>query len=210
MQPLWSILLCSLSTRYPDPASTLLAELNRQIAGRPIELICLVDNFYRSIGDKRNKLLALAQGEYLSFMDDDDFITPNYATCVLDALKRKPDVVTWKQETRYVNTNLTYICEYSLNHEYLSKKTSPTTGRWYGKPAHTNVWRSEIAKTCVFPEKDFGEDVDWVSQACSKAFSEIIIPEILTIYNYDPTKNETRDDGWRMDYVRKLGGPNEV
>lgn len=206
MTPLWSILVASITTRYPSPAGDLWAELQRQTEGKPVELLGLIDNFQRSVGEKRNMLLDMARGQYLSFLDDDDWIKPNFVEAILPRLAMDVDVVTWWQETQHIQQGYVEMCEYSLGFEYGTAKLCQSFGLWRGRPAHTNCWRSEIAKACRFPDKDCGEDVDFVRQACAIAKTEFRIPEVLTLYRFDSSKSTTKGDGWRMKALENLYG----
>ena len=82
--------------------------------------------------------------------------------------------------------------------EYKSGALNANLGMWQGRPAHTHCWKSSIAKQCKFPDKDCGEDVEWVAQACALAKTEFQIKRILTYYKFDSSKSETRGDGWRQ------------
>ena len=51
-----------------------------------MEIIGLFDNKKRSVGEKRQDLLNLAKGQYLVFIDDDDRISDDYISSIIQAM----------------------------------------------------------------------------------------------------------------------------
>lgn len=52
--------------------------------------MALVDNRKRTTGAKRNDLIDLAKGEYVTFIDDDDWAGANYVQSILGAIDQYP------------------------------------------------------------------------------------------------------------------------
>lgn len=206
-RPLWSILIASIPSRK-ELVSELEECLEAQIGPRPVELITLYDNKWRSVGEKRNALLELAQGQYVSWVDDDDMVSNRYVEAVVNAIPwevygdepiLEPDVICFKQTCTHVETGYIERCTYSLKYKYESGRDYDigtgdpmNSGWWRGKPAHTMVWRAEIAKRGRFPDGNFGEDVGWVQQVAKLARTEVQIPEVLYHYSFNPKTSETR------------------
>ena len=46
----------------------------------------MFDNKKRSVGEKRQDLLNLAKGQYLVFIDDDDRISDDYISSIIQAM----------------------------------------------------------------------------------------------------------------------------
>ncbi|MHC4094398.1 MAG: glycosyltransferase, partial [Planctomycetota bacterium] len=121
---LWSILISAIPERYHSAQPLLYSLLESQgVARRPdIELLTLMDNRRRSVGDKRNALLDLAVGEYVSFIDDDDLVAPIYVDkvyrAIVKARKQEPpvDVICFPQRATLVQHNVIHECSYSLAH----------------------------------------------------------------------------------------------
>jgi hypothetical protein len=59
-QPLLSILVCSLIERNNTFLSNLIGSIQKQIIGKPVELLILSDNAKRPVGTKRNNLLKIS------------------------------------------------------------------------------------------------------------------------------------------------------
>ena len=213
---LWSILIAAIPERYHSVQGLLHSLLETQsVARRPdVELLYLMDNRRRTVGTKRNDLLGMAQGAYISFIDDDDEVATDYVDRVLGMITKgrrmdePPDVICFPQRAILQPANITHECTYSLQHwkEREPEKrrkleqipdgkggVTPNTLAWSGPPAHTMVWRREVVQGIKFPEKQFGEDVDWVDQACEKAKTELVLNGApLYFYKFDESKTATR------------------
>ena len=202
--------MTAIPSRYHSVQPLLFSLLEKQSVARmpDVELCYFMDNRRRSVGEKRNVLLDMAQGEYVSFIDDDDEIAPDYVQRVHDAIvssrksKSPVDVICFPQRATLKPHNVIHECTYSLAHwrdrkpeerRALAPSDAQNTLNWSGPPAHTMVWRREILKGVRFPEKNFGEDVPWVDAACSMAKTEMVLNgQPLYFYNFDQEKSATR------------------
>lgn len=159
--PRLSILIPTLPSRR-EKFATLVQELERQAAGLPVEILALYDNKTIPLGRKRNSLMDMAQGTHMVFIDDDDRVAEDYVAAVLGVIEREdPDCLVYEQEVR---GDPPIRCRYGRE---LTCKQG--TNWWTGKPAHTMVWRAEIARSGRFPERSFGEDAAWVDQVDRKS-----------------------------------------
>lgn len=182
-----SILIPTVPSRielfYPKLIKHLLSQTKNR---NDVEIIALFDNKKRSVGDKRNNLLDLANGEYLVFIDDDDRIHDNYVDIVLKTLYDNPtaDCLVYNSSTS-INGGPPILCKYGIEFEY----GYISTNEWRGKPAHTMVYKSSIAKKYKFPIINHGEDMAWVKQAYVDIKNQIRIDEVLYWYdaNYTTT-----------------------
>jgi glycosyltransferase involved in cell wall biosynthesis len=152
-----------------------------------IELISFFDNKKRSIGKKRDEMLGLVQGEYVVFVDDDDRISDDYISEIMTALQNNPsvDCVVFNCIC-CVNGGPPKLCKYGVEFEYgdiLGGK------EWRGKPAHTMVYKSSIAKNHHFSDMKYREDMDWVKRACLDIKTQVRIDKVLYFYdaNYATT-----------------------
>ena len=213
---IWSILISGIPERFHSVQPLLYSLLETQgVARMPdVELIYLLDNRRRTVGSKRNTLLDAAKGEYIAFIDDDDSISPDYVARIYDTLvkvrKAEPpvDVITFGQRATIHPHGIVHECSYSLEHWRNRKpeerrqlaqaagpdgKALPNVLLWTGPPAHTMVWRRAILDGVRFPEKQFGEDVAFVDEACAKASSEICLNGgPLYMYQFNSETSETR------------------
>ena len=51
-----------------------------------VEVISFFDNKKRTIGKKRDEMLKLAQGKYVTFVDDDDRVSEDYVDEIMNAI----------------------------------------------------------------------------------------------------------------------------
>lgn len=213
---LWTILISAIPERFHLVQPLLYSLLEAQGVSRmsEVELLYLMDNRRRTVGAKRNDLLGIARGEYVSFVDDDDEVSPNYVPTLYKAIAHTrrsatpADVICFPQRAILQPHGITHECTYALAHWKDRKPEErrqlapaqapdgavlPATLNWSGPPAHTMVWRREIAISARFPEQQLGEDVAWVDKACEKAQTEMrIVGEPLYIYRFHEERTATR------------------
>jgi len=153
-----------------------------------IEILGFFDNKKRTVGEKRQDLLNMARGEFLVFIDDDDRITNDYVQEIMDAIYKNKDTdcIVFDSICCIDNGDLKKLCKYGIEYEYgdiLDGK------EWRGKPAHTMVYRSTIAKKHCYSNLNSGEDYDWVLRACKDIQHQTRIEKILYYYdaNYSTT-----------------------
>ena len=181
-EPLFSILTPSVPERIDSHLKPLLEKIEKQIGDKKVEHVILLDNKKRSIGMKREALVEIAKGKYMAFVDDDDDISDDYVSSILEAIKTNPDVVTFKQKC-LVNDNHPSIINFSLknkvNQEYY------LGGVIDRKPFHVCAWKSSIGKKYKFTDKNYSEDWFWAEQLVKEAKTEIHIDKVLHTYVYN-------------------------
>jgi glycosyltransferase involved in cell wall biosynthesis len=91
-----SILIPSVLSRY-EKLGRILDQLKPQITDE-VEVVVHTDNKKISLGDKRNKLLSLANGEYIVMIDDDDRITEDYVFELLKAIESGAECICYEVE----------------------------------------------------------------------------------------------------------------
>lgn len=187
-----SVLVPTVPRRVGNSFRTIIKKLERQdelYGNGQVEILGLYDNKRMKLGDKRNRLLEIASGEYVAFVDDDDEVDDTYINSILGAImdNQGVDVIHYPIICTMDNGRPKY-CEYGLHLDYFD---SPDY--WTGKPTHTHIWNQSIARQARFPvDKTFGEDLDWVDQVCAYASTEFRIDKVLYYYKFDSTKTETR------------------
>jgi len=191
-QPLLSLLIPTLQNRT-ELFSKLLKEINNQIANLnaegKVQVCSLSDNRQMSIGDKRNRLMAMATGKYIAFIDDDDTIHRDYLKHVLRALELDPDVVGLVGEITMQATGRGTIRR-KFFHTIRNDRYYQSQRGYERPPNHLNPMRKSIAQMFEFVDKSHGEDTDWAMRICkSKALkSEVMVDNILYFYNFNPNK----------------------
>ena len=174
-----SILVCTILERK-TVFNVLIAELNKLRGGNSeVEILSECDNREMSIGAKRNLLLSKAKGDYVCFVDDDDWIDSEYISKILAALADNPDCV---QMIGMMNTdgfNLKRF-EHSIDHfEYFENYDV-----YYRYHNHLNPIKRDIAIQFKFPESNFGKDTNWATQIRDSGLLKIEASIDKVIYHY--------------------------
>lgn len=154
MNPDLSILICAIPERL-DHLRRLMQEMNEQVrsCGKSVEILALVDNRQLTVGEKRNRLVRSAAGDYVAFIDDDDWVHSHYIIRLMQALRHQPDVVTFPVEV-ILNGGPPKPCYYSIHYPDQGECES-YYWRW---PNHLCVIRRELMLAHPFPAVNFGED----------------------------------------------------
>lgn len=191
-----SILIPTLNSRIDRFFPSIIKTLNVQIGRRnDIQVLGLLDNKTMTIGEKRNKLLSMATGEFIVYIDDDDRVSPDYIQQVMQSINENPDAdcIVYHCICKVGNTE--YYCRYGIEYEYTKlepwsvQNTSVRKKQdWYGKPAHTMVYRASLVKDEMFPHANAGEDFDWVARCWPKVKKQVKIEKVL--YYYDVVLNK--------------------
>lgn len=88
MKPILSILICTLTARRTQREELerhLTAQVQRIKAEKLVEIIHYEDEGQLATGAKRNALLDQAEGLYVVFIDDDDWVVDSYVAEILQA-----------------------------------------------------------------------------------------------------------------------------
>lgn len=149
-----------------------------------VELIYLCDNKEITIGEKRNRLVAMAKGDYLVMIDDDDNVHDNYVKWVYEALKENPDCVGYKE-----------LCVYAkgiTKKSVFSKKYRQWQDNFGGfdfvrTPFYKSPLRIEIYKDHPFQNISFGEDHEFAKIIYHFLKAEVFIDEFMYIYQHNNT-----------------------
>jgi glycosyltransferase involved in cell wall biosynthesis len=181
---LLSILIPSLRCRA-HLRQRLLEVLEPQVIDRPgVELLIHEDDGERCIGRKRNDLVAVATGQYIVFIDDDDTVAPHYVEKIAAACNQLQDCVCFKVR-RYSNGMDIGESVHSLQYEvYSTQKIAPGRMRYCRTPNHLNPIRAELVRRVPFPELNHGEDQVFAAKIRPLLKTEAFIDDYLYEYWY--------------------------
>lgn len=181
-----SILICTLPSRK-ELFKSLWDSLFSQITTE-VELLSW-DTESASIGAKRNALLGWAKGEYVAFVDDDDDVSENYISLLMEGINKGVDCCSLKG-IYTVDGDIDGIFEHSLKYKEW-KTTGNDNGVKYERyPNHLNCIKASIAKQFKFPEKNHGEDYDWSKKLHDSGLLKIehYIEQPIYFYKYRTKK----------------------
>lgn len=183
-----TILICSLQKRLQKFAA-LCEHLQQQAEKYPnqVEILWLGDNKTMSVGEKRNKLLSLAKGDYVCFVDDDDWVADTYIERIMQGIATGADCICFN--AIYSNDEGTSIdVEYSLDN--LLNVDVPNKPR-LRVPNHLIPIKREYALKTMFLNKSFGEDTDYGLRVRRILKTEYRIKEPLYYYRFSASESET-------------------
>lgn len=188
-----SILICSVDTEErQNELKKLINELHRQIsknyAEEIIEIIVDTDNMIKSVGQKRNDLIEKARGEFICFIDDDDFISENYLSTILYHLNSGIDILLIAIEHIENGVNKPKIIP-SLYIDNLN------TGEAVFKTNHFHLCphKKSIARNVLFEWVNFAEDMLYSQKMVKHINNYFLISEPIYIYFDNLQKSLTRN-----------------
>jgi len=176
-----SLLIPSVPERFTF-LSSLLADLHQQAFGKPVEILVLIDNKKRTIGDKRNQLLKQAQGRFVAFIDDDDQISPHYVDALLEAIEKEPraDCIVFDVQVK-LNGISDKLCKYGVEYQH-----GQDAQYYYRKPNHLMCYARRIALVHQFQDISYGEDDEWGGRCAGDIQLQHRIPQVLYTYDWMP------------------------
>jgi glycosyltransferase involved in cell wall biosynthesis len=149
----------------------------------------LIDNrdSNTSIGQKRNSLLALSKKDYVAFIDDDDLVSEDYISILLNSIQEFPDCVSLNG---IITTDGTDEHKFIHSLKYKMYSENKDLKEYYRPPNHLNCIKSSIAKQVSFIHKNYGEDTDWALELMSKNIlkTEKTISQVIYFYQYIKNK----------------------
>ena len=109
------------------------------------------------------------------------------------------DCILFNQICCIDNRDKKILCKYGIEFDYGYINSEET--EWRGKPAHTMVYKSAIAKKHSYKNSNYREDTDWVVRACKDIKEQTRIDKIL--YYYDCNQSTTSETRGNSDDVIK-------
>lgn len=152
-----------------------------------VEIIIDIDNKKVTTGEKRNRLLSTAKGDYIIFIDDDDEVPRYYIEELLIAACSGLDCFAINGK---MTTDGAKEIKWRLSKDYENVTIKENGVDVYlRKTNHITGVKREIALKCPFPNKSNAEDKSY-SDAINKFLkSEFVIS--LPMYHYKfSTKNK--------------------
>ena len=186
IQPQLSILIPSIPSRI-EKLTQLVKKLEDLIGDKKIEILSLIDNKNKSIGEKRDNLVQMSTGKYIMFIDDDDDIT--YLNSIYSATYFDVDVITFKSECLNQDGSK-FIVTHKLGNDI--EHNCDEKGRYLDckrPPFHNCAWHNKYKKF-HFPFVNYGEDWGWLKQFIPMASKEHHLDEIIYKYNFNIETSE--------------------
>lgn len=183
MTALWTILIPTIGQRE-HLLMRLLDILMPQVdaAKGAVRVLAWRNNGSPTLGEIRDALVADADTEYVSFIDDDDRVPDYYVKEVLSALESRPDHVGFQLSYSTDGTGHE-IVEHSLRHRRWHRDGA---GRLLRDFTHIDPCRRSVAMSGSFQNRRPGraEDRHWVKQVRPWMGTEVYIPRVMYHYDY--------------------------
>ena len=190
MPPTWTILVPTLGERRPlfeRLMGGLLPQLD-PYQGR-VRVVGWFNNGSPSLPKIRQTMIDRATTDYVSFVDDDDLVSPDYVAEIVAALETRPDYVGFQVQC-YSDGAPTAVAYHSL--EFRRWRSLP--GRFERDISHINPIRTALARRANFARTRPGgaEDRDWAGQLrrAQVLRTQVVVPRIM--YHYLFTTTGTR------------------
>ena len=203
-----SILIPSLHRRT-GMLKSLLNNLQSQIiacnASGKVEILVELDDGLINTGNKRNVLVNRAQGKYVVAIDDDDSVSLEYISSILEAAEQDCDAIVFAgtisvdgQNTKrwYISKDLPYVAAIKRNGQVWDKNTGQiiTIPDWVQIAENEEVYlryinhlvpvKREIALQVPFPNKTREEDFDYATELHKRALIKTEARIDKQLYHY--------------------------
>jgi len=153
MQFKLALLIPSLKSREAF-LSRLQAILKPQLTDKIVALVD-IDEGQASIGAKRNRLVEMADAEYVAFIDDDDMVSNDYIQLMMEGIDKGVDAVCVQQIITFDGKAPKLV----IDSPY--QEADFRDNIYYRGAQHLDAIKKEIAVQIKYPDKSFGEDADY-------------------------------------------------
>jgi hypothetical protein len=207
--PLWTILIPTLGERRPlfeRLMRCLLPQLDAHHGA--VRVLALHNNGSPPLPEIRERLVAAADSEYVSFVDDDDLVPDYYVSEVVAALATRPDQVGFRVQC-YSDRRPTAVAYHSL--EYGGWRNGE--GVHYRDISHINPMRTEIVRMASFRTRPGRpEDRTWVDQlrATGALKTEVVIDRVMYHYLYSTSRTGGIGSRWQKPKLIRPGAQAAV
>lgn len=189
-----SVLVCTTHTRWQTFGQSIQQQIWPQYESlspadqQRVEVLILNDNKRQMLGRKRNVMVDMAQGKYITFVDDDDRIEPDYIKTLLDAIESNADVITFLVSVS-LNGEPPKICRYSKDFH----GDHNTEDGYFRLPNHICCVKRELAARIDYPSVPYGEDSGYSKLLQPLLETEYAIDRVLYHYDYNVATTEAQE-----------------
>jgi glycosyltransferase involved in cell wall biosynthesis len=183
-----SVLIPGVPSRMDPPVLRHLLRQREKLANpEDVEIIYLLDTKSMSVGAKRNRLVQMAGGTYITFVDDDDRVTDDYLSSLVDATSQNTDVIVFPVKVSLDGAR-PKPCYYSITYP----KDQNYVWGYERLPNHIMCVKRSIATKVGFPEINRGEDSLYAKRLKPFLETEYNIGKVLYFYDYNSRTTETQ------------------
>ena len=175
----WDILMCSIWERT-NQLNEILTELKHQIQPG-VRVIVARDNLEMEYGPKCQALLEASSADYISYLDDDDMVAPDFISRILKAMEEDPDYIGFR--VRYTTDGVRQLpVTHSL--EYDGWINTPT--ELFRDIVHFNPVRRTIGVQSSWTG-DYAADRRWTDGLRGLLKTQVFIDDEMHYYQHSST-----------------------
>lgn len=191
--PKLSILIPSTYDRE-EMTENLVDYLNKMAAGLSVHVHTYYDDKEISVGKKRQELLEDAKGEYVVFIDSDDWVPEYYIDELLKAFETSPDCVGFEIAVKGMRGKLASASNMWGKWENKRKKYKHKKYDYVRTPYHKNPIKREIAIQIGFKDMRYAEDIEFSDRLKKSGLikTEVYIQKPMYEYRYKYEPAETK------------------
>lgn len=143
-----------------------------------------------SIGKKRQTGLELARGKYVCWLDDDDWVSPDYVETIIRLAQNDSDILTFNNFSKLEGYWMTVIMRLKYKED-----EQPRPGIIKRRPYHVCAFKKKLLTGIEFPDMNWDEDTEFILKALERCKTESHSKSILHQYN----REKREDESWRKD-----------
>jgi glycosyltransferase involved in cell wall biosynthesis len=181
-----SICIATLPTRkqfFDELTNHLAEQILAQDAIDEVEIVSECDNGEMSIGNKRQKMLEDATGDYVVNIDDDDRVPDFYVEKILEAIKENPDCIGFRVECHNIREGVTA----SVSNKYKDWLSNHDGFDFVRCIHHLTPVKREISLKIGYKDMKGAEDSDYSFRLRDSGLlkKEVYINEVMYYYLYN-------------------------
>lgn len=163
------------------------------VAPDNVEILSLRDNKEISIGAKRQRLLEMAKGDYVVFIDDDDWVPDHYFAEIVKAIGYEKDSIGF-----LINCSINGVPRSAIASFRYKTWESGVDGYDYVRSIyHKTPVRRDLALQAGFRDMRFGEDADYAKRLMPLVQNEYFINRTMYHYRYSSKEQFNQKYGIR-------------
>lgn len=172
--------------------ASLMSAIEPQLTNE-VQVYTLCDNKEMTIGDKRTALYKASDGLFSVQIDDDDMIPEYYVDEVLKRINLFADVdcIGYIEHCKWGDSRETFS-DFSLRYSEWKDQKDNKEFAHVRTPFHKTPIRTEIAKQVPFEPIRWGEDHNWSIAINPLLKTEVYIPKVMYIYQYEHENPKTK------------------
>lgn len=177
----------------PDRSMAVVDEWLKSYNG-PVRFRKIRHQYNQGPSAARNTGIRAAEGEFVFFLDSDDYLRPDSLATFFAALERYPEVDVI--DGKFYSTHAGQVCPFGDHEQYLTDRVE-IMKNYYDFQIATVAWNKLLRRqflldhSMFFVEGLLYEDVIWTLKLCREVTSVLLLPDVTIVYNDSNTASIT-------------------